>query len=210
MSNINESCHLSISFVTNCHVWLSHVTHESVDCVTSSTATHRGDRTSNNYDCQKFQQVFTGVPVHIKHVFSGLPKISNSFSFSRGCTESPSLKRSTRKSGRSNIISKSDLFRERLAVLTACCVLCIQPNMWSRIARVNKRLFDLSATEQETIRLVCCVADQLSTEQMYRRRLLLMQTTCSVLCITTNLLSYAVASVSRVDKIIGLFCKRAL
>jgi len=91
-----------------CHVWLSHVTHESVDCVTSSIATDGGNRTSNNYDCQNFQQVFTGVPVHIKHVFSGLPKISNSFSFSRGYTESPSLKRSTRKSGRSgdpNILS---------------------------------------------------------------------------------------------------------
>ena len=34
----------------------------------------RGDRTRNNYDCQNFQQDFTGVPVHIKHVFSGVPK----------------------------------------------------------------------------------------------------------------------------------------
>jgi len=30
-------------------------------------------------DCQNFQQVFTGVPVHIKHVFTGVPKISYKF-----------------------------------------------------------------------------------------------------------------------------------
>jgi len=42
--------------------------------------TNGGYRTSNNYDCQIFQQVFTGVPVHIKYVFSGAPKNSNRFS----------------------------------------------------------------------------------------------------------------------------------
>jgi len=49
--------------------------------------TDGGDRTPNNYDCQIFQQVFTAVPVHIKHVFSGVPKISNRVS--REKTESP-------------------------------------------------------------------------------------------------------------------------
>jgi len=38
------------------------------------------DRTSNDYDCQKFQQVFTGVPVHIKHDFSAVSKIPNRIS----------------------------------------------------------------------------------------------------------------------------------
>jgi len=39
-----------------------------------------GVRTSYNYDCQNFQQVFTGVPFRIKPVVSGVPKISNKFS----------------------------------------------------------------------------------------------------------------------------------
>jgi len=38
------------------------------------------NRTENNYDCHNFQQVFTEVPVNIKHVFPGVPKISNTFS----------------------------------------------------------------------------------------------------------------------------------
>ena len=46
----------------------------------SYVPTDEGDRTSNNYDCQNFQQVFTGVPVHIKHVITGVPKISDKFS----------------------------------------------------------------------------------------------------------------------------------
>jgi len=41
-----------------------------------SYATDRGDRTDHNYDCQKFQQVFTGVPEYIKHIFAGVPKFS--------------------------------------------------------------------------------------------------------------------------------------
>ena len=39
-----------------------------------------GDRTENIYDCQNFQQVFTGVPVYIELVVTGIPKISNQFS----------------------------------------------------------------------------------------------------------------------------------
>jgi len=31
-------------------------------------------------DCHNFQQNFTGVPVHIKYVFTGIPKILNKFS----------------------------------------------------------------------------------------------------------------------------------
>ena len=38
--------------------------------------TDGGDQTLNNYDCQNLRQVFTGVPVHFKHAFSGVPKIS--------------------------------------------------------------------------------------------------------------------------------------
>ena len=61
--------------------------------------TNRGDQTSNNYDCQNFQQLFTGVPVHIKRVFTRVPKSSNQFLGK--WMESLSLKRSARKSGRS-------------------------------------------------------------------------------------------------------------
>ena len=43
----------------------------------------------------KFQKNFTGVPVHIKHAFSGVPKFSNRLS-----RESPSLKRVSGKTGR--------------------------------------------------------------------------------------------------------------
>jgi len=43
-------------------------------------STDGGDRTESNYDCQNFQQVFTGVPLHVKHVFPGVPKIPNKFS----------------------------------------------------------------------------------------------------------------------------------
>ena len=42
-------------------------------------STHGGDQTDNNYDCQNFQQVFTGVPVHIKHVVAGVFTIANNF-----------------------------------------------------------------------------------------------------------------------------------
>jgi len=79
------------------------------NCYTREGTIDRGDQTSKNYDCQNFQQLFTGGPVHIKHVFTGVPEISNKFS--REWTESPSLKRSTRKSGRSGDpkIWKSDL-----------------------------------------------------------------------------------------------------
>ena len=39
-----------------------------------------GNWTSNNYDCQNTQQVVTGVPIHIKHIFMGVPKIPITFS----------------------------------------------------------------------------------------------------------------------------------
>ena len=51
--------------------WMRHVTHD----------TSRVPQTEENLleiiDCQNFQQVSTGVPVHVKHVFSGVPNISN-------------------------------------------------------------------------------------------------------------------------------------
>ena len=59
-------------------------------CMITYVSTDGGDRTQNNSDCQNFQQVFTGVPVHIKHIFTKVPKISNEFS--------PEYKQSTRHS----------------------------------------------------------------------------------------------------------------
>ena len=64
--------------------------------------THGGDLTLNNKDCQTFQQVFTGVPVHIKHDSTGVPKLSCKFSWV--CTQSSSLKNSIRKTDRSREI----------------------------------------------------------------------------------------------------------
>jgi len=53
---------------------------------------HRGRRSYFiDFDCQNFQQVCTVVPVHIKHIFTGVPKFSYNFSIVE--TESPSLKR---------------------------------------------------------------------------------------------------------------------
>jgi len=52
----------------------------------------------------KISNNFSGVPVHIKHVLAGVPKISKTFSLE--LTESPSLRRSIRKtdtSGDANI-----------------------------------------------------------------------------------------------------------
>jgi len=51
--------------------------------------------------------VFTGVPVPIKHVISGVSSISNRFS--RECTESPSLKRVYGKTANSGDLNISSL-----------------------------------------------------------------------------------------------------
>ena len=42
--------------------------------------TDGGDRTQNSVDCQNFQQVLTGVPIHIKHIFTGVLTLSYNFS----------------------------------------------------------------------------------------------------------------------------------
>ena len=43
-------------------------------------STDGGNWTQKNYDCQNLQQVFMAVPVHIKHVFTGVFKFSHKFS----------------------------------------------------------------------------------------------------------------------------------
>ena len=57
-----------------CHVIMMHV---NMMCLKFIMATDGGDRTYNKYDCQNFHQVFVGVPINIQHVFSGVPKFSN-------------------------------------------------------------------------------------------------------------------------------------
>jgi len=57
------------------------------------------DRNSHNYDCQNIYQVFTGVPIYIKHAITGVPKIANDFSVEY--TMSPSLRKSIGKTDRS-------------------------------------------------------------------------------------------------------------
>ena len=61
-------CNICVWWVHNICASLNHV------------CPHGGDQTSNHYDCQKIQQVFPGVPVHFKHVFTGISKISNKIS----------------------------------------------------------------------------------------------------------------------------------
>jgi len=48
-----------------------------------SPPTAGGDRTYDNYDFQNFQPVFTGVPVHIKHIFTGVPKVQTTVHVSK-------------------------------------------------------------------------------------------------------------------------------
>jgi len=43
-------------------------------CFECVCTTDGEDRTYNNFDCQIFQHVFPGFPVHIKHVFLGSPQ----------------------------------------------------------------------------------------------------------------------------------------
>jgi len=38
-----------------------------------------GGQIANDYDNQNFEHVFTGVPVHLKRVFMGVPKFETSF-----------------------------------------------------------------------------------------------------------------------------------
>ena len=86
-----------------------------------------------DYYWQDIQQVFTGVPVHIKHVLTGVPKISNEFSHED--TECPSLKRSIRKTDRS-----------------------CDPNIWSLISCVGgKRGYGVASTSRlfEILGLFC-------------------------------------------------------
>ena len=84
-------CHSRVSMcVHGCHVWArlcvcmygcgeykSVTTHVYTH---TSMSTDRADPTWNNYDCQNFWQVFTGVGVHIKHIFMGVLKFSYKFS----------------------------------------------------------------------------------------------------------------------------------
>ena len=49
-------------------------------------------------DCQNFQQVFTGVPVRIKHIFTRVPKFSHEFQV---CKRSPHHSLATDLSGKS-------------------------------------------------------------------------------------------------------------
>ena len=71
--------------------WLlrSHVQHDSFIRATWLMYHRREDRTPNNYDCQDFQYVFTGVPVHIKHMFTGVPNISDKFHDSKQSPRHP-------------------------------------------------------------------------------------------------------------------------
>jgi len=51
---------------------------------TQKSCIHRRRKSDwNNYDCQNFQQVYTGVPVHIKHVFTGVSNFHTSFHLSK-------------------------------------------------------------------------------------------------------------------------------
>ena len=74
----NESCHIYDTGIT-------------------IYTTGRGDQTQNNYNCQNFKQVFTGVSVTFKQIFAGVHKICSKFSQEK--TEFPSLKENPGKLG---------------------------------------------------------------------------------------------------------------
>ena len=98
------SCHMFMSHgarmwrIRACEIHCNTLQHTATHCNTlqhidilQHTTTHCNTRLniyrantrlcpSDNYDCQKFQQVFTGVPVHIKHVLTEVPQILNKFS----------------------------------------------------------------------------------------------------------------------------------
>jgi len=100
---IRESCHTNMPF----------------DIYLYDDSTHGGDRIQTHYDRQDTQQVFTLLSTHIKHVFTGVPKIPNDFSVEY--RESLSLKRS---------IGGTDRSRD--------------PNFWSLISSVSRVTHDSS------------------------------------------------------------------
>jgi len=65
---MHDMTHSQLSYT----IWLIHGLH--------TWSTDGGDRTWNNCDCWNSQQDFTGVPLHIWQVFTGVPKLSNEFS----------------------------------------------------------------------------------------------------------------------------------
>ena len=69
----------------------------------------------SEYDCPNFQQVFTGVPVHIKHVFTGV--LINSNQFSRWIDGVPATPKICPEVGQiwGSKSFKSDLLHERCA-----------------------------------------------------------------------------------------------
>jgi len=74
MSQIDMShVHISRSWLIKMNEWITILTHHG---------RRRSDllRPNNNYDCQNFHQVFTGVPRHVKHDFPGVSKFAYKFS----------------------------------------------------------------------------------------------------------------------------------
>jgi len=94
--NVKEPTNRShpISHVT---YWLSHVH--------LNHTTDGGDLTENNYGCQHLEQIFTGVSVHFKQVFTGIPKFPIKCSHIK--RESPSLPWTNRNPVRSGDASIS-------------------------------------------------------------------------------------------------------
>jgi len=84
VQQMGHELHTRMSHVLRIHMRLAPAHHRIARPVSymslSRTPTDGGDRTLNNYDCQNFQQVFTELPTHMKHVFSGVLKISSRIS----------------------------------------------------------------------------------------------------------------------------------
>jgi len=121
-----------------------------------SHTTDGGDRTSKNYDCQNFQLIFTGVPVHISHVFSGVPKISSRVS--REYSESPSLKTESRKtgwSGDANILRLISSVSGSMSNIS-CLLLSHISHLISHISHVT------SCVSHLTAHIACCLTSHIS------------------------------------------------
>jgi len=88
-SMISEYGHIFYDLIFNyeCITPIIRICHSSGTCdhgrMYNIRTTDGGNQTckNNNCNCQNFQQVFTWVHVHIKHVFSGVPTISSRISF---------------------------------------------------------------------------------------------------------------------------------
>ena len=158
--------------------------------------TDRGDQTSKNHNCQNIERVFTVVPVHIQHVFSGVPTISN-----RGSTWVNGVP-ATQKTLQISVVNREIQIFE---VWSPPWVVChdVWRYLWLRL--VGSLKLQVSFAE-------CC----LFYWALLQKRPIIWSLISSVSgtsrCMTIPLATYGVAKISSLPEATNhsLFCKRAL